>query len=380
MIKKLLTGVLAMAVLMGTAYAALNLPDLTVNDVDLDSNSRLTFSLSNNGDDSVDPYSDGFVYVYVNDQVAWTYNWKYLKETGFLNAGETSVITSQIPKGSGDVRVCVDARSNVEELNEENNCFSREVADLAGLSVPTELPDLTIQDLYIDPMSKRLTIVQGNTGRGEVITHDGRTNIYVDGRLKWSYKWATLNDRSFLQPMTFTMLQPNKLNGSHEVTACISTEEVINEVSKRNNCFTKTVEGKRYVSKPIKPFRIPSVVKKNPSFNIPKPVANNHPDFSVERVFMNEDGMLSVEIANNGRRYTDQDGEIGIIELHLDGKKKVAYTFSELSDTAFVWQGGESILELLPLTGGHQVKVCIDPMDQIRETTDANNCLTEFVR
>ena len=373
--KKAASFLVGLLTLSGTAYAVNTLPDLMVDSVEKSDNSQLTFEISNQGE-AVDADTDGFVYVYVDDQLAWTYNWKYLQEHGFLNAMGNSLFTSQVPKGKESVKVCVDARNDVEEANEDNNCFTHD--SFFGLTEPsTGLADLAVQDIYIDERTGMLTVVQGNIGQVDSPTVNGRTNIYVGGNLQWTYRWPNLTDRSFLNAGGSSVLTPKKVNRNVEVTVCMSTDTVMDELNKNNNCLTKQVRGRNVVRKPSQPFRSGYEYVRPYNFTMPD-ASINRPDFYVESISIDENDVLSVEFGNKGRTYTGNLG--GHVELYLDGRRKRSYSFSELGDTNFYNAGQTSTLKAFPLTGGHQVRVCIDPFDQVREGNDANNCQTTLVK
>lgn len=371
----LLAGIFTLA---STAYAIMA-PDLTVNSVDRNGSSQLTFELGNNSETPVDAYSDGFVYVYVNDQVAWTYNWKYLQETGFLNAMGTSTITSQIPKGNGDVKVCIDAREHVAESNEENNCFVKE-GFFDGEATTEGLADLQVTDVYVDPLSGFLTVEYGNLGDAPVTEYNGRTSIYIDGRLKWTYRWKDMNNRPFLKPGVTAKLAPGKFNRTHEVTACVSTDTIIDEISKRNNCMTKTVSGEyvpRFeVRQPTQTHRISRQFKR--PVKVPQ---TKRPDFTIEGVEINEDSMLVFTVKNVGRTFEGYEGRIpGTIDLYLNGQRKKSYPLSNTGDGAFLQAGGSSLVEVFPLMGGHEVRVCVDATDNVKENNEMNNCVYTLVK
>lgn len=97
-------------------------------------------------------------------------------------------------------------------------------------------PDLVIQDIYVDEDYK-LTIVQANEGTSRAGTMNGRTKIYIDGSLDWTYTWSTLSDTSFLRAGGSAELQPEVMEGIHVVKACIDTADIVSESDETNNCL-----------------------------------------------------------------------------------------------------------------------------------------------
>jgi len=365
--------------LAGTAVAQM-LPDLTVTDVALDDQSKLTFEIANQSSEGIDPSSDGFVYVYVDGKVAWTYNWKYLKETGFLNAEGNSVITSQIPKGGNEVKVCVDARENVTEGDEANNCFTSEV-EMADAPTTTVLPDLAVTDVYVDPFTGQLTVEHGNIGEGRVPDYNGNVNIYVDGKLKWTYSYTSMNTQ-FLNPGSTGVITPNKLRGVHDVTVCTSTRSVIQEVNKANNCLRRTVQGGKVLVGPQKPVRD---MKNNFQYRPGGPLPTTYnmrspfkPDFSVTDVYRDEENIVYAEVENFGMEYTGD--AIGEVSFFLNGRHQASYTWSEFTDLGFLSERGSAVLPVYEVMGGHEVRVCIDPSNRVQEIDENNNCFATRVR
>ncbi len=375
--KKVLATLAGILILAGTAASQM-LPDLTVNDVSLDDGSRITFELANESTQAVDDYSNGFVYVYIGDKVAWTYNWKFLRDTGFLSSEGNSVITSQIPKGNGDVKVCIDARDNVVEGDETNNCFEVEV-DMEGTTTGELLPDLAVTDMFVNPLDGRLNVEFGNIGEGRPADYDGNLNVYVDGKLKWSYSFASMN-RQFLNPGFTTVLQPNKFRGDHKVTACVSTWKVIDEVNKKNNCYTDFLSGKKKVVSP-RPARdiknnFEYKVRRLPDYSYRK--SPNKPDFIVSELYR-EDGVVYAEISNTGEA-TKLDTATGQINFYLDGRLQREYLWNEFENLDFLKKNGSATLPVYEVMGAHEVQVCVDYPNRVPEQDENNNCLISRIR
>lgn len=381
--KKALSVLAGVIVLAGTAIAAM-LPDLTVKNVTMDNSERLTFDLANKNSSAVDPNSDGFIYVYIDGKVAWTYNWKYLKETGFLDANGLSKITSQIPKGNGDVKVCIDARENVTETDESNNCFEVKVKMAKGgeamVETQTELSDLAVTDIFVDPFSSNLNVVHGNIGKGRVPDYNGSVNIYVDGNLKWTYNFSAMNTQ-FLNPGFSGKITPNKLKGQHKVTACTATRSVIEEVSKENNCLTKTVTDSNPSANYVrtrKPQTDNLMIYRRRNLEMPSKQSYFKPDFTVKDVYRGEDDMIYAVVANKGvQHYQDAVGEV---TFYLEGRRQKSYLWSSFKDKAFLNAEGKSVLPMYKVSGAHDVKVCIDDTNKVQERDENNNCFSTLIK
>lgn len=375
-------AVLAGIIILASTTVAQILPDLTVKNVSMDDASRVTFKLANESSDAIDANSDGFVYVYVDGKVAWTYNWKYLKETGFLNADGSSVITSQVPKGNGKVKVCIDARDNVSETDEENNCLEVQM-DIVGDKdsvVAGELPDLAVTNIELDPFNGNLIVEHGNIGKGRVPDYNGNVNIYVDGNLRWTYNYSSMN-KQFLNPGATGTITPNKLrNGEHTVTACTSTHSVIAEVSKDNNCLTRTVSDvnpSRYV-RTGKMQNGGLLIHRRRNMEMPKMnQPQNKPDFTIEEIYK-EGNVVYARVTNKGVSHTQNS--VGEITFYLEGRKQKTSPWTNFLDLGFLKKGGESVLPVYTVSGAHQVKVCIDESKKVQEKDEDNNCLSALVK
>ena len=79
---------------------------------------------------------------------------------------------------------------------------------------------------------------------------------------------------------------------------------------------------------------------------------------------------------NLGKFYNNEDGHTYI---WIDGKQTWTYSWSTLSDTNFLNQGGHSYLQPQTLQGRHTVKACIDANNVVAESNENNNCKTVTV-
>ncbi len=100
-------------------------PDLVLQDIYLDGN-ILTIQAGNEGNEDVESDAEGSTYIYIDDLSVplWTYSWSTLDDVSFLEAGHSSIIQPQtLAPGYHDIKACVDAGWDVDELVETNNCM-----------------------------------------------------------------------------------------------------------------------------------------------------------------------------------------------------------------------------------------------------------------
>lgn len=116
------------------------------------------------------------------------------------------------------------------------------------------LPDLAVKDVYTN--SDGMLIVDQVNNGAAVNTLNGQTYIWIDGQLKWTYSWKTLevSRQAFLQANGASSINPQILSGVHKVEACVDAQNIIPESDESNNCIAIRVdaEHKNNVSqKPI---------------------------------------------------------------------------------------------------------------------------------
>ncbi len=369
-------GIMTFIATISGVVAQPQLADFTVSDLKLNDAQKIEFTLANNGALDVDPDSDGFIYVYVDDKLAWSYNWKFLGQNEFLIAGEQATIVSQMPRGQGSVEVCIDAREHVGESNEENNCRAITVAPALPQNQPAPEVDLAILNLGTDSLSNNVIVEFGNIGSAPLLNTEGALNIYLNDTLKWSYSWRTLN-KKFLNPGGRGMVQPLKLERDYKITACLTPRTVVEEITKTNNCRVAYLKNNKntFVRPAINSKR--TTQKVTASQNMMK-YSGQKPDLTVKDIYRDVNGDLTAEIINKGGAY--EDSTRGFTTLSLNGQVGKSYRWRDYSDTAFLKKNGLSRLVTALSTGSHQVKVCTDTEDNVPESNENNNCLTKIVK
>lgn len=95
------------------------LPNLKVSDIDLD-DTTIEITLENEGDVDVD--DEVSIYIWLDDELEWTYSSSTLSDQGFLEANGESTISPQSIDEDTEVKVCVDYGEDVEESDEDDNC------------------------------------------------------------------------------------------------------------------------------------------------------------------------------------------------------------------------------------------------------------------
>lgn len=97
------------------------LADLTVSEISLDG-STLVVTVENVGDADVDGTTT--VYVWLDDELTWTYSSSTLADQDFLDAGGSSDVSPQTIDEETEVKACVDYGDDVDESDEDNNCMT----------------------------------------------------------------------------------------------------------------------------------------------------------------------------------------------------------------------------------------------------------------
>ncbi|MFA5855368.1 MAG: CARDB domain-containing protein [Candidatus Gracilibacteria bacterium] len=149
---KILIGFLSLAVIAGAVLVApsliqgkfphpikmLSKPDLTIADISVDDDYKLNINQANIGEK--DASGTGYTHVYIDGTLIWTYSWSALSDTNFLVAGGSSILQPQAIEGVSTIKACIDAKENIVEKDETNNCLEVEVG-----------PEVSIQYLSMDP-------------------------------------------------------------------------------------------------------------------------------------------------------------------------------------------------------------------------------------
>lgn len=220
------------------------LPDLVLQDLYL-SGDTLSVKVGNDGDAPAEITTGGVTYIWVDGVLNKTYSWKTLADQSFVEVGGSAVLQPFNVTETHTIKACVDYLDSVAESDEDNNCkeviFTIETATDNGTQV-LDLPDLVLQDIYIDE-SSRLSVQVSNEGNADVGT-DVALYIYVDDLTnpEYTYNSSTLSteNREFLDVDGVSTIQPLILNEdeTYDVKACVDATSLVTESDESNNCLT----------------------------------------------------------------------------------------------------------------------------------------------
>ncbi len=157
------------------------LPDLVIKGISLDSQNHLTVSVKNAGTGNV-PQDSVSVYIWIDDQLQWTYNSSTLARKDFLKAGGMSDVQPQVLSGRHRVKSCVDYNELFKESDESNNCMEVTLAGSEG----TLAPDLTIENITIRDGKDASNLY----GIYVTLKNQGMTAVSAPFNLKLEYKKA----------------------------------------------------------------------------------------------------------------------------------------------------------------------------------------------
>lgn len=215
-----------------------DLPDLEVTDIQRDAGTgQLVVTVANNGPSDVVTYmNDPYIYIYIDGVREWTYSHSTLADRDFLKAGESSEIRPQVIDEQDQyiVEACVDARSVIDETDENNNCYQTTIIS------QTLYPDLIISGIYYDDASGELVVGEQNIGDGPVTNTRGETRVWVDGALQESYSWSSI-DQGFMAVSGTSEIRTALAGGDYSVQACIDFFNVQEESDENNNCLFATI-------------------------------------------------------------------------------------------------------------------------------------------
>ena len=139
---------------------------------------------------------------------------------------------------------------------ESNDSFAKDLGKEVALLIPPPappkieipktsslLPDLTITNLFLNP-KKRLAVTLANIGNSPLPMGLGNLKIFMDGKLKGSYRLDSLSDQPFLQPKeNVTLTTSLTVRGRREIQAHIETSHEMRGLSKENNYLERVLEG-----------------------------------------------------------------------------------------------------------------------------------------
>jgi len=397
------------ATILSSVEAEISYPNLVMSDIYLeDGTDYLTVEMTNDGDEDVTDLT-GHTYIWIDDMEnpAWTYSWSRLSDDNrlFLNVGETSTIQPEVLFGEADdvtsatVMACVDYDGGgdgvAEESDETDNCLTVDLVERITYEYPDPvelvvtvggepqseaLPDLVVSNLYRDEGSEELVIQMTNQGEADATDTSGKTYIWIDGVLEWTYTWSTLSDENqeFMVAGQSSAIRPQLISGDdeefttagHLVEACVDYDAgggdgAVAELKEDNNCAEATILSEA-------------------------DAAVFYPDLKVTNVYLQSDtNYLTVEMTNEGDE--DVSDLTGKTYIWVDDMVDAAWTYSwtYLSDEnkAFLQTGETSTIQPQVLFGeasdvtDARVMACVDydtdGGDGVAEESDeADNCLT----
>jgi subtilase family serine protease len=326
-----------------------DMPDLAVQEIVLDDNSYLDITIGNEGDVDVESTTEGHTYIYIDDELQYTYSWTTLSDKSFLQVGNSSTMSPTMLTGAHSVEVCVDAKDVVLESDEDNNCLA--------VDFDAGEPDLVLQDLYLD--GETLTIQMGNEGDAPAeITTGGVTYIWVDGVLDMTYSWKTLSDQSFVDVDGSSTIQPFTVTSDQTIEACVDYLDSVEESDETNNCMEVVFD----------------VV--DDSFD-PEPQDDVLADLVLQDIYIDESDRLTVQVGNEGVVDVEDTVSVYIYINDLDNPQ-YTYSSSTLSDTSFLEVDGSSNIQpiIVDEDESYDIMACVDASDVVEEIYEDNNCMT----
>lgn len=220
-------------------YGADTEADLSVDDLYFDGN-ELWADISNEGETDVSSSDTIDVYVYVDDSRKYSGTIAY----NYFDAGESnsySFLDGEFDEGeSYDIEVCIDAKDNLDEPDEDNNCRT-ETLKLSSSS--SGEPDLDVTEIYLDS-DDHVNFTVTNKGSDDVNNgEDVVIKVYVDGSSEYS-KTVTQSSSTtnFLDEDEEDTYDAGNIlddeGSTYEVEVCVDTGEDVDESSESNNCMT----------------------------------------------------------------------------------------------------------------------------------------------
>lgn len=104
-------------------YSAPTTPDLTVLDI-YDDNGKLSVKIGNIGSGTA-PSGVGHLYIWIDDQLKWTYSLSTLYDQSFLAPGGMMVGQPQVLSGQHKIKAVIDPNGTIAESNENNNTLEK---------------------------------------------------------------------------------------------------------------------------------------------------------------------------------------------------------------------------------------------------------------
>lgn len=230
---RLKTAIISFVLCLVTLFAAQNIlaqdlenSGITISDIYCE-NGTLSIVVENNGRQAIDENAQGGLYIWIDGELEWTYNWVTWSCQDFRKPGGSCVIQPQgLDDGEHFIKACLmgnDEAGNMKELY----CMEKKIFCGEKPYDPQNYDKsaLIISDIYCD--NGVLSILVENIG-SETIHEDaqGGLNIWIDGNLEWTYSWSTWSCQDFRTPGGSCVIQPQVLSGGgHVVKACLVADD-----------------------------------------------------------------------------------------------------------------------------------------------------------
>ncbi len=224
----------------------------------------------------------------------------------------------------------------------------------AGGSVP---PDLLVSSIENENGYLEINLQNASTTSAAEYYPNGYVYIYIDDMLnpEWTYNWSTLADKGFLNANGTSGIQPQTLAGKHRIKACVDAGKIVYESDEKNNCMTQVIE---FTNEDL-------------------------PDLRLRDMSFGRGGLLNVEFENFSSVAIEEGTEV-----------KLSFTATGDANKGFIPSGstiytdkvqglhlpyGTGIVGFGTLTKAQMVTVCVDETNNVRESNEANNCVTRSV-
>jgi len=115
-------------------------PDLTILDI-YDDNGKLSVKIGNIGTATA-PSNTGSLYIWIDDELKWTYRLTTLYDKYYLVLGGMTLVQPQILSGQHKIKAFIDPDNVVVELDENNNVLEKTLSFGVVIPPPTPEPEL----------------------------------------------------------------------------------------------------------------------------------------------------------------------------------------------------------------------------------------------
>ena len=246
-------------------------------------------------------------------------------------------------RGNHTISACVDSEGEVDESNENNNCWN------TVINIPFRQPDLNITGInFGDPHEDELINIFVNiTNKGNHTAGNRVDRLSIDGEGLNSTFSGPLqpNETRSWRPLSDTYTWTP---GFHIVSACADSNNEVNESNESNNCWNQTIN-----------VQLPDLNIIGINFSDPH-----------EDEFIN----ISVNIANQGKDTAGNRAD----RLSIDGTE-INLTFAEPLQPNMTrsWHPLNDTYTWPPFY--HIVSACVDSNNEVNESDESNNCWNRWI-